>query len=319
MNLINSREEPPKSPGGGLLEILASPPPGDLGGSYNYFSKGDLMPITDHEIASLKKTAKQIRLDIIDTTVWAGGAHIGGGMSMVEMLTILYFKYLNIDPKNPLMADRDRVVLSKGHGGVGYAPVLAQKGYFPKDELKEFNHFKSPFGMHLDSLKVKGVDVSTGSLGHGLSMAVGLALGARLQKKQWYTYCILGDGECNEGSVWEAAMAASHFKLNNLIAFVDRNKLMIDGPTESIMGLEPFVDKWRAFGFIVREVDGHDLRQLADAIDFAHNEKRGPVLIMAQTVKGKGVDFMENQVKWHYGSIDSELAKKAKESVERMK
>jgi transketolase len=236
---------------------------------------------------------------------------------MVEIMTLLYFKYLNIDPAKPDWEERDRVVLSKGHGGAGYAPVLANRGYFDRDELKEFNHFKSMFGMHLDSLKVKGVDVSTGSLGHGLSMAVGLALGARLQKKSWKTYCILGDGECNEGSVWEAAMAAAHFKVTNLITFVDRNRLMIDGKTEEIMSVEPFADKWRAFGFIVKEVDGHNYQSLADAIDFAHSEKTSPVMIIADTVKGKGVDFMENQVKWHYGSIDSELAEKAHSSVDR--
>ena len=276
------------------------------------------MPLSDNELKELKEKAWQIRRDIIDTTVWAGGAHIGGSMSMVEILTILYFKYLNVDPKKPQWEDRDRVVLSKGHGGVGYAPVLANKGYFPKDELKEFNHFKSPFGMHLDGSKVKGVDVSTGSLGHGLSISVGLALGARLQKKPWWTYCIMGDGECNEGTVWEAAMSAAHFKLNNLTAFVDRNKLMIDGPTAQVMNVEPFADKWKAFGWIVKEVDGHNFQELADAIDFSHNEKSGPVMIIAHTVKGKGVDFMENKVKWHYGSIDSTLADKARKSVDKM-
>jgi len=275
------------------------------------------MPITELEIKSLTETARKIRHDIIDTTVWAGGAHIGGGLSMVEIMTLLYFKYLNIDPSKPDWEERDRVVLSKGHGGAGYAPVLANRGYFDRDELKDFNHFMSKFGMHLDSLKVKGVDVSTGSLGHGLSMAVGLALGARLQKKSWKTYCILGDGECNEGSVWEAAMAAAHFKVTNLISFVDRNRLMIDGKTEEIMSVEPFADKWRAFGFIVKEVDGHNYQSLTDAIDFAHAEKTAPVMIIADTVKGKGVDFMENQVKWHYGSIDSELAEKAHSSVDR--
>jgi transketolase len=276
------------------------------------------MPLSDNELKELKEKAWQIRRDIIDTTVWAGGAHIGGSMSMVEILTILYFKYLNVDPKKPQWEDRDRVVLSKGHGGVGYAPVLANKGYFPKDELKEFNHFKSPFGMHLDGSKVKGVDVSTGSLGHGLSISVGLALGARLQKKPWWTYCIMGDGECNEGTVWEAAMSAAHFKLNNLTAFVDRNKLMIDGRTEQVMNVEPFADKWKAFGWIVKEVNGHSFQELADAIDFSHNEKSGPVMIIANTVKGKGVDFMEDNVKWHYGSIDSTLADKARKSVDKM-
>lgn len=275
------------------------------------------MPITESEISSLKEQARNIRHDIIDTTVWSGGAHIGGALSMVEIMTILYFKYLNIKPDNPQWEERDRVVLSKGHGGVGYAPVLAARGYFHRDELREFNHFLSKFGMHLDSLKVSGVDVSTGSLGHGLPMAVGLALGARLQKKSWKTYCILGDGECNEGTVWEAAMSAAHFKVTNLVTFVDRNRMMIDGPTENVMALEPFTDKWKSFGFIVKDIDGHDFKALAEAIDFAHQEQSAPVVIICHTKKGKGVDFMEDQVKWHYGSIDSDLAAKAHESVNR--
>jgi len=277
------------------------------------------MPLTDQEVQQLKETAVQIRKDIIDTTVAAGGAHIGGALSMVEIMTILYYKYLNVRPDQPHWADRDRVVVSKGHAGVGVAAVLANKGYFPKESLSTFNQFKSRFGMHLDSLKVDGVDVSTGSLGHGLPMAVGLSLGARLQKKIWKTYCILGDGECNEGSVWEAAMAASHYKVTNMITFVDRNRLMIDGATEEIMGVEPFADKWTAFGFIVKEVDGHDFTALAESIDFALAGQSAPVLILCNTIKGKGVDFMENEVKWHYGSMNSDLAQQAKESVDAWK
>lgn len=276
------------------------------------------MPLTESEIKDLEGKAHQIRKDIVEVTGWAGGAHIGGALSVVDMLVILYFKYLNVDPKQPGLETRDRFVLSKGHGGVGYAPVLARKGYFDFELLKEFNKFKSPFGMHLDGNKVKGVDVSTGSLGHGLPMALGLALGARVQKKIWRTYCILGDGECNEGTIWEAAMAASHFRVRNLITFVDRNKLMIDGPTEQIMGLEPFSDKWKAFGWIVKEVDGHSFKDLSAAIEYAKTEDKAPVVIIANTVKGKGVDFMENQVKWHYGGLDSDLIEKAKSSIDRM-
>jgi len=276
------------------------------------------LPLTESEIKDLEKMAHQIRKDIVDVTGWAGGAHIGGALSIVEILVILYFKYLDVDPKQPGLETRDRFVLSKGHGGVGYASVLARKGYFEFALLKEFNKFKSPFGMHLDGNKVKGVDVSTGSLGHGLSMALGLAMGARVQKKNWWTYCILGDGECNEGTVWEAAMAASHFKIRNLITFVDRNRLMIDGTTEQIMGLEPFSDKWKAFGWIVREVDGHSFRDLSAAIEYARTEDKAPVVIIANTVKGKGVDFMENEVKWHYGGLDSDLIEKAKGSIDRM-
>ncbi|MFH1982495.1 MAG: transketolase [Pseudomonadota bacterium] len=275
------------------------------------------MPLTDDDRRLLCERARQNRLDIIDITAWSGGAHIGGALSMVEMLTLLYYNTARIDPAVPQAPDRDRIIVSKGHGGVGYAAMLARRGYFEFDLLKQFNKFKSPFGMHLDSCKVRGVDVSTGSLGHGLPMAVGLALGARVQGKKWRTYCILGDGECNEGSVWEAAMAASHFNTTNLITFVDRNRLMIDGTTEQVMGLEPFADKWRAFGFHVAEVDGHCFDALADAVASAHGRTDAPVVIIADTVKGKGVDFMENEVKWHYGGLDTDLAAAARDSVNR--
>ncbi|WP_300668154.1 transketolase [Desulfoluna sp.] len=276
------------------------------------------MALTDAEIGALQEQAWQLRHDIIDVTVWAGGAHIGGALSMLDILVLLYFNYLNIDADRPEMADRDRVVVSKGHGGVGIAPVLARRGYFDFDTLKSFNQFGSPFGMHLDASKVTGVDTSTGSLGHGLPMAVGLALGARAQKKTWKTYCILGDGECNEGAVWEAAMSASHFGLTNLVTFVDRNGYMIDGATEEVMSLEPFSDKWRAFGFHVLEVDGHDFAALAEAIDVSLSGEKGLCVIIAHTKKGRGIDYMEGNVKWHYGSIDSTLAEKARASVDRM-
>ncbi|MEI6451455.1 MAG: transketolase [Actinomycetes bacterium] len=274
------------------------------------------MPLSPEEIRSLQAKARQLRCDMVDVTVWAGGAHIGGALSMTDVLTALYYHYLSVKPAEPGWPERDRFVLSKGHGGVGLAAVLADKGYYSKDLLKEFNHFKSPFGMHLDGNKVPGVDASTGSLGHGLSMSVGMALGARFQKQTWRTYCLLGDGECNEGSVWEAAMAAHHYKVDTLTAFVDRNHMMIDGRTEDIMSLEPLAEKWKAFGWEVREIDGHDYAQIGAAIEGAQATKGAPSVIICNTVKGKGVDFMEDQVKWHYGSIDSELAARAKASIQ---
>jgi transketolase len=273
------------------------------------------MALTEVEVLDLKKRARKIRRDIVDVTGWSGGSHIGGALSMTDILTILYWKYLRVDPKYPHWEERDRFVLSKGHGGVGHAVVLANKGYFDFELLREYNHSGSSFGMHLDGNKVLGVDTSTGSLGHGLSVAVGMAIGARLQGKSWQTYCVLGDGECNEGSVWEAAMSAHHFKVNNLIAFVDRNGLMIDGPTETVMGLEPFTDKWTAFGWKVFEGDGHDFTALANAIDAALEYKDGPAVIIAKTVKGKGIDFMENLAKWHYGGLNADLIAKAKKSI----
>lgn len=274
------------------------------------------MPLTEKEIKELSQHARQLRKDILDVTFWAGGAHVGGSLSMVEMLVLLYYKYLNIDPKNPAMADRDRFVLSKGHAGAGLAPLLARRGYFDFELIRSFNRFKSPFGMHLDRHKVTGLDASTGSLGHGLPMAVGLALGARRQSMAWRTWCLLGDGECNEGSVWEAAMAAAHYRVTNLVTLVDRNRFMVDGGTEQVMALEPFADKWRSFGFAVREADGHSLAELSAAFDAAIAEASAPTVIIAHTVKGKGVDFMENDVRWHYGGLDSDMLEKAKRRID---
>jgi transketolase len=276
------------------------------------------MPLSDAELKSLTEKTHQIRKDMLDVVGWAGGGHIGGALSCAEILVLLYYKYLRIDPKRPDWEERDRFVLSKGHAGLGHAAILADKGYFDREELKTFNHNFSAFGMHLNGHTVKGVDVSTGSLGHGLPIGVGLAIGARLRQKSWLTYCVLGDGECNEGSVWEAAMAAAHYKVTNLVTFVDRNKLMLDGPTEEVMALEPFAKKWEAFGFRALEVDGHSFPALAEAIETAQAEKSRPTVIIAKTTKGKGVDFMENQVAWHYGGLDSDMLAKAKASVDRM-
>jgi len=276
------------------------------------------MALSDTELKSLTEKAYQIRKDIIQTLIWSGGGHAGGSLSQVEILVALYYKYLNIDPKRPDWPDRDRVILSKGHGGVGYAPLLADKGYFEKDLLKDFNHTGSPFGMHLDRRKVKGVDASTGSLGHGLSIAVGLALGAKLKKKDWLTYCIMGDGEQAEGSIWEAAMAAHHYRLSNLIGIIDNNKFCIDGACKDVMDIEPLGKKWEAFGWKVVDVDGHDFKKLCLAIDEAIAYKDGPCVIIAHTVKGKGVDFMEDVAGWHYGGLDADKMKKALESIDKM-
>lgn len=273
------------------------------------------MALPAQERQRLQQTAKELRLKIIDVMSWSGGAHVGGSLSIVEILTLLYFKYLNIDPARPQWEDRDRFILSKGHTAAGYIPALAKRGYFPEDTLKTFNHFGSPFAMHPDCNKVTGCDASAGSLGHGLSMAVGLGLGAKYQKKTYKTVCLMGDGECCEGSVWEAAMSAAHFKLDNVIGIVDRNRLMIDGFTEDVMALEPFGGKWQSFGWNVIEVDGHDLDALDDALDKAWHAQGKPTLILANTVKGKGVDFMENNVVWHYASGDSALCERARASI----
>lgn len=274
------------------------------------------MALSAAEKQKLQDTARELRLTVIDVMAWSGGAHVGGSLSCMDILTILYFKYLRIDPENPQWEDRDRFILSKGHAAAGYIPVLAKRGYFPEETLKTFNHFGSPFAMHPDSNKVIGCDASAGSLGHGLSMALGMGLAARQLKKDWKTVCLLGDGECDEGSIWEAAMAAPRFRAGNVIAIVDRNRFMIDGPTEEVMALEPFADKWKAFGWRVLEVDGHDFDQLDGALAEAWAATDVPVVIIANTVKGKGVDFMENNVVYHYASADSGLCAKAKASIQ---
>ena len=273
------------------------------------------MALSTQERQKLQDIARELRLTVIDVMAWSGGAHVGGSLSIIDILTILYFKYLDVNPADPQWDERDRFVLSKGHAAAGLIPVLAKRGFFPEETLKTFNHFGSPFAMHPDSNKVIGCDASAGSLGHGLSMAVGMALGARQRKMPWKTVCLMGDGECCEGSVWEAAMSAPHFKLGNLIGIVDRNRFMIDGETEDVMPLEPFADKWRAFGWEVVEVDGHDFDQLDEALARAWAATDVPVLILANTIKGKGVDFMENNVVYHYASADSELCARAKASI----
>jgi transketolase len=265
----------------------------------------------------LQDKARELRARIVEVTYSCGGAHIGGSLSQHDLMVALYYKYLKIDPKKPGWADRDRFILSKGHGGLGHAVILGDKGYYDPALLDDFNKTGSPFGMHLDHLKVPGVDVSTGSLGHGLPVGVGIALGARAQGKAFRTYVILGDGECHEGSIWEAAMAAPHYKLTNLTVFVDRNRFCLDGPTEKVMTLEPLDKKFEAFGWHVLTIDGHDFDQIDGAIETAKAATDRPVMVIAQTVKGKGVDFMENKTAWHYGGLDDAMRKKALESVAR--
>lgn len=274
------------------------------------------MPLENGERIRLEETAHRLRNLCVDTVAWAHSGHIGGSMSAMDILTILYHNYMHFDPQNPAWPDRDRLVISKGHIGIGHAPVLADLGFFDKELLKDFNLTGSSLGIHLDSNKVPGVDTSTGSLGHGLSMAAGLGLAARLSKKDYKTYCIVGDGESNEGAIWEAAMAISHFNITNVITFVDHNRLMIDGAVEDVMGLEPLEDKWRAFGFNTLVVDGHSFPALSAAIDQALVAKEKPVCIICETVKGCGIEFMENNYKWHYGAMDDKNLAAARESLQ---
>ena len=276
------------------------------------------MPLSKAEWLALEKKAHELRLLTLDTTRWAGSGHIGGGMSALDVMTVLYHKYMKIDVKNPKWEDRDRFILSKGHVGVAYAPVLCDLGFNDKELLKTFNLSNSTMGIHLDSNKVVGVDASTGSLGHGMSIAVGTALAAKVTGKDFKTYVLLGDGECDEGSNWEAAMSATHYKTTNMISFIDRNKCMIDGRTEDVMRLEPLADKWTAFGFITKVIDGNNIKEICDAIDEAlANETDSPYMIILDTIKGCGIDFMEDNYTWHYGAIDDTKYQQAKESLEK--
>jgi transketolase len=274
------------------------------------------MPLSSEEVRALHKKAREIRRTIVETTFTCGGSHIGGSLSQTDVLVALYWRYLNIDPTRPGWEDRDRFILSKGHGGIGWASVLAERGYFDRALLKDFNKTGSPFGMHLDALKVKGCDASTGSLGHGLAIACGLALGARMRSKTFRTYVMMGDGELCEGAVWEAAILCAHHRLDNLTAFVDRNGMMIDGPTESITTLEPIDGKFRAFGWETITVDGHDFGEIGRAIETAWTVKGTPTVIICRTTKGKGVDMMENVPEWHYGGINSDLREQALDCID---
>ena len=276
------------------------------------------MPLSKAEWLALEKKAHELRMLTLDTTKWAGSAHIGGGMSALDVMTVLYHKYMKIDVSNPNWEDRDRFILSKGHVVVAYAPILCDLGFNDKELLKTFNLSNSKMGIHLDSNKVVGVDASTGSLGHGMSIAVGTALAAKVTGKDFNTYVLLGDGECDEGSNWEAAMSAAHYKTTNMISFVDRNKCMIDGRTEDVMRLEPLADKWASFGFEVKVIDGNNIREICEAIDEAlATTGDKPYMIILDTIKGCGIDFMEDDYVWHYGAIDDNKYEEAKASLER--
>lgn len=275
------------------------------------------MALAADEWRRLEDKAHQLRMLTLDTVVWAGSGHIGGALSSMDILTVLYHHVMSFRSDAMDDPDRDRFVLSKGHIGVGFAPVLADLGCFPTQWLESYNKTGSPLGMHPDAKKVPGVEVSTGSLGHGLSIAAGMAAASRLQGKDYRAYCLLGDGECDEGSVWEAAMSASSFGLDHLCAIVDRNGAMIDGMTEDVMKLEPFADKWRAFGWEVVEVDGHDIPALVEAFQHASMTRGRPTVLIAKTVKGEGIDFIAGDYKWHYGSFSGEKADEARASLER--
>lgn len=264
------------------------------------------------DLLKLKYYANEVRKNIIKSTHSAKSGHPGGSLSATEILTYLYFSKMNVNSKNPKMEERDRFVLSKGHATPAYYSVLAQKGFFPIEDLLTFRHTGSYLQGHPDWKKIPGVDMSSGSLGQGCSAAVGIALSAKLRKKEYKTYCLLGDGEIQEGQVWEAAMFAGSRKLDNLTFIIDNNGLQIDGKIDDICSPYPIDKKFEAFNFYVINVtDGNDFEQIEKAFKEAENIKEKPIAIILKTVKGKGVSFMENQAKWHGTAPNDEQYEKA--------
>ncbi|MCL6634844.1 MAG: transketolase [Peptococcaceae bacterium] len=263
------------------------------------------------DVEQLKAKAKVIRRHIIRMLGEAGSGHPGGSLSSVEIVTALYFREMRLKPEEPHWPERDRFVLSKGHAAPVLYAALAERGYFPVEELMTLRRLGSRLQGHPDMKKLPGVEMSTGSLGQGLAAANGMALAARLDKRGFRVYVLLGDGELQEGMVWEAAMAAAHYKLDNLVAFIDHNGLQIDGPVKEVMSPEPVADKWRAFGWHTLCVDGHDPGQILDALAEARTVKGRPTMIVAETMKGKGCSFMEGKVDWHGTAPKPEEVEKA--------
>lgn len=248
---------------------------------------------------NLTEVTKEMRIDILEMITAAGSGHPGGSLSACDIIATLYFEKMNIDPVRPNWKDRDRFVLSKGHAAPALYAALAQKGYIPKSDLLTLRKIDSYLQGHPEMKYTNGVDISTGSLGQGLSIANGMALAAKLDQKNYYVYVLLGDGEIQEGQIWEAAMSSSHYRLNNVIALLDYNGLQIDGSNEEIMSLTPIDQKFKSFGWKVIEIDGHDTSQISQAIDEAKQQMEKPTIIIANTIKGKGVSFMEHKGSWH--------------------
>ena len=259
----------------------------------------------------LMKIACKIRMGIIEGTFHAKSGHPGGSLSIAEDLSYLYWREMNVDPKNPKMENRDRLVLSKGHTAPALYAALALKGFFPESELKSLRHIGSMLQGHPDMKHIPGVDMSTGSLGQGISAACGMALSAKISGDSYHTYAILGDGEIEEGQVWEAAMFAAHYKLDNLLAIVDNNNLQIDGTVEEVMSPYPIPEKFAAFGWHVITIDAHNFDEIEKAFEEAKTVKGKPTVIVQKSIKGKGVSFMENQVGWHGSAPNAEQYEQA--------
>ena len=266
-------------------------------------------------VDELEAMAKKIRRHIVEMIGRAGSGHPGGSLSATDIVTCLYFNILRYDPVNPKWLDRDRFILSKGHAAPVLYSALAEAGYIPVESLSTLRKINSILQGHADSHHTPGVELTAGSLGQGLSFSIGVALAGRLSSKTYRVYTLLGDGECDEGQVWEAAMAAAHFKVDNLTAIVDNNGLQIDGWNKDVMSLDPFNDKWKAFGWHVIEIDGHRIPQILEAFKEAQSVKGKPSVIIAHTIKGKGVSFMENQAGFHGKAPNAEQVKIALEEL----
>jgi transketolase len=261
-------------------------------------------PERERLLARLADRARFIRLETVRLAEIPGAGHYTGTFSAAELLASLYYAELRYRPGEPGWPDRDRMVLSKGHAAIGLYPVLADVGFFDAGLLDDYTRLGSAFGDHPDMRKITGIDFSSGSLGHGLSVSVGMALAGRVAGRGYRTFCVTGDGELGEGQVWEAAMAAGHYRLGSLVCIVDRNRLSIDGPTEDLMGLEPLADKFASFRWRVQRIDGHDLNAILDAYDALPPPGEGPPqVIIADTVKGRGVRRMEGDIGWHVGRL----------------
>jgi transketolase len=254
----------------------------------------------DNRIRELQIIAEQVRKRVVELIYYSKCGHIGGGLSSVEIEIALYFEIMNIDPKNPSMADRDRFILSKGHSVETLYAVLVASGFFNNEILNTYSHFNSILAGH-PTKKVPGIELNSGALGHGLSVGVGMSLAAKMDQIKYRTYVLMGDGEQGEGSIYEAAMSASHYKLDNLVAIIDRNMLQISGKTEDIMPLEPLKERWESFGWEILEVDGNNLEEVVSSFRSLNHFNSKPKLIIAHTTKGCGISFMEKIAKWHHG------------------
>ena len=275
------------------------------------------MSQTPMSVEELEKMAIIIRCDIIDMICTAAAGHPGGSLSAADVVTALYFRVMRIDPKNPGWPDRDRFILSKGHACPVWYAALAERGYFDKSHLKTLRQMGSILQGHPDMLKTPGIDMTAGSLGHGLPAGLGMALSGKLQQKDYQVFVIIGDGESQEGSIWEASMAAPNFKLDNLTAILDYNHLQNDYSVDDIMPIHPVVDKWRAFGWHVIDIDGHNMSQVVAALEEAKSHTGVPTMIVANTVKGKGVSYMENVCEWHGKAPCQQEADQALEELRR--